>query len=201
MASWVSGPSLALGRTLEPCGSVVSEFRLPIEITIAGSRTSQRLDRLLSECTRYGAVAYLELLNALNQKRQDECSLPEGLVVAFDADHRCLRDENPYKPNKPPEWGWTAEGGLILIRLTRDQPLHNLVQHEMGHLPGIRDHHSDCVNELEVHQGGVLRGMHARDFGDMPNCGLGSQPSSIRTPRFNSRSKEGRRQNVRIPAR
>ena len=129
--------------------SVLSEFRLPLQIAIARLRTRRLIERLLSDCSRNGAVLCWELLKTLNLQRQRESSLQTGLIIAFDGNQRRLDDESSYKPNEPPEWGWTQDDGLILVRITRPQPLRNVVRHEMGHLLGIGQHHVNCVMSWE----------------------------------------------------
>lgn len=125
--------------------SMVTEFKLPLEIKIASSHTLDLIERLLTKCSFDSAISCWGALEELNRKRHDEPSLRTGLVIAFDGIQRGLRDETSHKPEEPPEWGWTADDGLILLRLIRGQPLKNLVRHEMGHLLGIGQHHLECV--------------------------------------------------------
>jgi len=129
--------------------SVVAEFELPLRIKIARSRTLNLIESLLTECSLNGTIYCWRFLETLSRKRQGERFLRTGLVIAFDGNERRLRDESPYKRDEPPEWGWTQEDGLSLLRLTRGQPLRNLVRHEMGHLLGISLHHSNCVMSWE----------------------------------------------------
>ena len=130
-------------------GSVVTESYLPLQVEIANEGTRKLLAGLLSECSRNRAVDCWRLLKRLNEKRPEELSLQTGLVVAFNGDQLCLRDESLENIAEPPEWGWTAEDGLTLLRLVRGQPLRNLVRHEMGRLLGtnlgIDQSHPNCV--------------------------------------------------------
>lgn len=137
------------GEIIGGISSVVGEFELPVQVKIAASLTLDLIECLLAECSVNNAIHCWRFLETLNQKRPSEPSLQEGLVIAFDGNKRHLHDESRHKPNEPPEWGWTQEDGLILLRLTRGQPLRNLVRHEMGHLLGIGEHHSHCVMSWE----------------------------------------------------
>lgn len=130
-------------------GSVLSEFRLPLANAIASLHTLELIERSLSDCSRNGTLLCRELLNTLNLKRERESSLETGLIIAFDGNKRRLDDESSYKPDEPPEWGWTQEDGLILVRLTDCQPLPNVVRHEMGHLLGVGQHHLNCIMSWE----------------------------------------------------
>ncbi len=125
--------------------SILAEFKLPLEVQIANPHTLDLIKRLLTKCSLNRAICCWRFLEMLNGKRQAEPSLQTGLVAAFDGKQRRLRDESPHRPEEPPEWGWTQDDGLILLRLIRGQPLRNLVRHEMGHLLGIGQHHSNCV--------------------------------------------------------
>ncbi len=130
-------------------GSVLAEFQLPLQIEIPNQRTIDLIERLLRQCSLNTAINCRRFLETLNQKRQGELSLQTALVIAFDGNQRHLLDEDPHKPQEPPKWGWTQDDGLILLRLVQGQPLRNVVRHEMGHLLGIGQHHSDCVMAWE----------------------------------------------------
>lgn len=125
--------------------SAVAEFGLPLKIKIARRHTLEVIQRMLTICSLNGAICCWRFLQSLNRKREGEPCLHTALVIAFDGNGKQLRDESPHKPDQPPEWGWTQEDGLILLRLIHGQPLRNLVRHEMGHLLGIDHHHSNCV--------------------------------------------------------
>ena len=129
--------------------SILAEFQLPLQIEMANQHTLDLIERLLTECSLDTAINCWRFLETLNQKRPVEPSLQAGLVIVFDGNQWKLRDESPYRPQEPPEWGWTFDDGLILLRLVRGQRLRNLVRHEMGHLLGIGQHHSHCVMAWE----------------------------------------------------
>jgi hypothetical protein len=130
-------------------GSVVTEFFLPLQVEIANKGTRKLLAELLCDCRLNRAVDCWRLVKRLNEKRPEELSLQTGLVIAFDGNQLGLQDDSAHKPEEPPEWGWTQEDGVILLRLVLGQPLRNLVRHEMGHLLGIGRHHSHCVMAWE----------------------------------------------------
>jgi hypothetical protein len=128
--------------------SMLVEFELPLEVKLASSRTLALIETLLTACKVGSDIHCWRFLETLNRIRKGEPSLKAGLVIAFDGIQAHLHDESPYKPDEPPEWGWTQDDGLILLRLTPAQSLRSLVRHEMGHLLGIGKHHeppSDCV--------------------------------------------------------
>lgn len=129
--------------------SILAEFQLPLQIEVANQHTLDLIERALTESSLNTAINCWRFLETLNQKRQGEPSLQTGLVIAFDGNQRHLLDESPHKPRESPEWGWTQEDGLILLRLVQGQPLRNVVRHEMGHLLGIGHHHSHCVMAWE----------------------------------------------------
>lgn len=125
--------------------SVLTEFHLPLAITTANGATCEDVQKVLAENGTANTVQCWQALKAINQKRKEAPHLRTALVIAFDGVEQQLQDESCNKPEEPPEWGWTAEDGLILLRLTADQPLRNVVRHEMGHLLGVGQHHSNCL--------------------------------------------------------
>jgi hypothetical protein len=130
---------------LDALHSVLSEFRLPVAMTIANNATCDDVQKVLAENSRTNTIQCWQALKAMNRRRNEAPHLRTALVVAFDGAERQLQDESSHKPEEPPEWGWTAEDGLILLRLMPGQPLRNVVRHEMGHLLGVGQHHSDCL--------------------------------------------------------
>jgi hypothetical protein len=125
--------------------SVLTEFQLPLTIITANSATCHEARTVLAENSEANTIQCWQALKAINQRRPKISHLQTALVVAFDGVERQLLDESSHKPEEPPEWGWTAEDGLILLRLSAGQPLGNVVRHEMGHLLGIGQHHSNCL--------------------------------------------------------
>lgn len=125
--------------------SVLAEFQLPLAITTANSATCHEVHKVLAENSRTNTIQCWQALKAINQKRAETPDLQTALVIAFDGVEQQLQDESSHKPEELPEWGWTAEDGLILLRLMADQPLRNVVRHEMGHLLGVGQHHSHCL--------------------------------------------------------
>jgi len=125
--------------------SVLTELQLPLTITTTNSVTCREVQRVLAENSKTNTIQCWQALKAINQRRTEISNLQTALLIAFDGTELQLLDESSHKPEEPPEWGWTAEDGLILVRLSAGQPLRNVVRHEMGHLLGIGQHHSNCL--------------------------------------------------------
>lgn len=130
---------------LNSIDSIVAEFKLPLRSQVANPDAIDLIEGLLTKASTDGAVCCWRFLEALNRRRYEGNSLQTGLIIAFAGRQRTLRDESSNKPDEPPQWGWTIDDGLILLRLVPSQPLRNLVRHEMGHLLGIGQHHPNCV--------------------------------------------------------
>jgi len=124
----------------------LADFVLPLEVDVPAPSTQREILNLVTDCTSGDVLHCWDFLAKLNQARHQDPELQPGLVVAFDGRYRSLYDGDR-KPDEPPEWGWTSEDGLILLRLVAGQPLPNVVRHEMGHLLGIGEHHPGCVME------------------------------------------------------
>lgn len=132
-------------QVLEALRSVATEFQLPLHVETASENTCELIRNLFADATTSGALRCERLLKSLNDKRTGEPQLRAALLVGFSGKDRELQDCGFGKPNEPPEWGWTAQDGLILLRMMPEQPLRNVVRHEMGHLLGIDEHHSGCL--------------------------------------------------------
>jgi hypothetical protein len=139
-----AGAQASETEIVEAIHSVLTEFQLPVQVEIAKGHECELIERLLTDCGNESTIDCCKFLEKLNEKRPGDPFLQAGLVIAFDGSKRNLWD-GPDKPEEPPDWGWTAEDGLILLRLNPGQPLRNLVRHEMGHLLGVDKHHSGCV--------------------------------------------------------
>lgn len=145
------------GALVEGIQSIVAEFQLPLQIELASQQTVNLIERLLSKCSLGTTIDCGRFLQILNHNRPGEPTLQAGLVIAFDGRQRSLYDESSLKPEEPPTWGWTQEDGLILLRLEPEEPLRNVIRHELGHLLGIGHHYSDCVMAWDCTQEGFCQ--------------------------------------------
>jgi hypothetical protein len=132
-------------QILEALRSVVTEFHLSVAVEMASESTCELIRKLLTQSSADGTMQCEKFLDLLNDKRTVELKLATALLIAFSGKNCELKDCSSGKPDEPPEWGWTSQDGLILVRLMPNQPLHNIVRHEMGHLLGIDEHHSGCL--------------------------------------------------------
>jgi hypothetical protein len=137
---------------LESVKTILAEFKLPLEVDVATPLTQQKVRELLAKSATAGTIDCYSFLRNLNQRRRENPDLLPAVIIPFDGREYRLFDCLCNNPDEPPEWGFTNEGGLILLRLVRAQPLASLVRHEMGHLLGIDRHHTGCVMEYECRQ-------------------------------------------------
>ncbi|MGH9400979.1 MAG: hypothetical protein ACRD2P_02600 [Terriglobia bacterium] len=129
---------------LKSIKDILTEFRLPFQCQTTGPDTQRKIEEIRISSTAGRVLNCNDFLSNLNEARRKDDELQPAYVVAFDGSGLSL-DDGLYKPEEPPEWGWTDSGGVILLRICPDQPLRNVVRHEMGHLLGIENHHSGCV--------------------------------------------------------
>ncbi len=131
--------------------TILAEFNLPLEVDTATLPTQQKVRDLLAKSSNAETIYCHDFFNNLNECREQNYDLQAALIVPFDGEQYRLYDyDRSNRPHETPEWGWTEEDGVVLLRLVpsqlHDKTLANLVRHEMGHLLGVK-HHSGCVME------------------------------------------------------
>jgi hypothetical protein len=123
--------------------SVATEFHLPLVAEVANEETQALAKELIEQSvSANGIIDVVNLLAELNNRRPRYPDLQDGLVITFDGSRLRLPD---LPGSEQAEWGWTELDGLVFLRVVPDQPLRNVVRHEMGHLLGIGWHHPNCV--------------------------------------------------------
>jgi hypothetical protein len=140
------------GVLLESIRTTLAEFKLPLGADLAAPLTRQKVRDLLAKSATAGAIDCCSFLRNLNQCRRENQDLLAVMIISFDGRQYRLFD-SLCNLEEPAEWGFADDGGLILLRLVRGQPLANLVRHEMGHLLGVGGHHTGCVMDWACSEG------------------------------------------------